>query len=164
MDAIHATVQRGRVEVRAPDDWPDGTQVEIRPVSRRPQGVGSAQAASGNGTRLKYETTADDLIAFSHYIARHSPAFKNTKWFVTLLAGAPALGIALLVEPGPEASRLGMVICGAILALLTFCLFDPYSRWLSARKIRDLPVLGAKRKKMRHLRLWKAWKTPCFCT
>lgn len=32
MDAIKATVQGGRVDLVVPPDWPDGTQVIVRPV------------------------------------------------------------------------------------------------------------------------------------
>lgn len=34
MDAIRATVKDGRLELRAPSDWPDGTEVLVQPVHR----------------------------------------------------------------------------------------------------------------------------------
>jgi hypothetical protein len=37
MNAIKATVQGGRIELQAPPDWPDGTEVIVQPVSREDQ-------------------------------------------------------------------------------------------------------------------------------
>jgi len=33
MNAIRAVVQGGRLEVRVPGDWPDGTEVVVQPVT-----------------------------------------------------------------------------------------------------------------------------------
>ena len=35
MNTIKATVTGGRLELNVPADWPDGTEVEILPVSKR---------------------------------------------------------------------------------------------------------------------------------
>lgn len=32
MSTIKATVKNGRLDLTVPDDWPDGTEVEIHPV------------------------------------------------------------------------------------------------------------------------------------
>jgi hypothetical protein len=32
MSAIHGRVKNGKIELPAPADWPDGTEVEVRPV------------------------------------------------------------------------------------------------------------------------------------
>ena len=32
MQSVTATFRKGRVELAAPVDWPDGTQVEVRPL------------------------------------------------------------------------------------------------------------------------------------
>ena len=34
MNAITATVKGGRLDLQVPVDWPDGTEVEIRPVAQ----------------------------------------------------------------------------------------------------------------------------------
>ena len=34
MNAIKATVIGGRIELKVPSEWPDGTEVEIHPVGR----------------------------------------------------------------------------------------------------------------------------------
>jgi len=32
LSAIHGRVKNGKIELAAPADWPDGTEVEVRPV------------------------------------------------------------------------------------------------------------------------------------
>ncbi len=39
MDSVPATFRNGRVELAAPVDWPDGTQVEVTPVVTAPRRV-----------------------------------------------------------------------------------------------------------------------------
>jgi len=40
MDAIRATVRSGRLELDAPADWPEGTQVLIEPTTSRWEEIG----------------------------------------------------------------------------------------------------------------------------
>ena len=40
MDAIRATVRSGRLELDAPPDWPEGTEVLIEPMNRRWEKIG----------------------------------------------------------------------------------------------------------------------------
>jgi hypothetical protein len=40
MDAIRATVKSGRLELDAPPEWPDGTEVLIEPAARMSQVIG----------------------------------------------------------------------------------------------------------------------------
>jgi hypothetical protein len=40
MDAIRAIVRSGRLELDAPSDWPDGTEVLIEPVNGRWEKIG----------------------------------------------------------------------------------------------------------------------------
>jgi hypothetical protein len=40
MDAIRATVRLGRLELDAPPDWPEGTEVLIEPMNRRWEKIG----------------------------------------------------------------------------------------------------------------------------
>ena len=47
MNAIRAVVREGRLEVRVPDDWADGTEVILQPAA----GNGSEQDPNGSPTR-----------------------------------------------------------------------------------------------------------------
>jgi hypothetical protein len=40
MDAIKATIRFGRLELQAPPDWPDGTEVMIRPIKAPSEKIG----------------------------------------------------------------------------------------------------------------------------
>jgi len=40
MDVIKATVRQGRLELEAPPDWPDGTEVLIEPMSVPSEKIG----------------------------------------------------------------------------------------------------------------------------
>ncbi|MCE9553596.1 MAG: hypothetical protein K8T91_09530 [Planctomycetes bacterium] len=52
MTILKATIQSGRLEIVAPPEWPDGTQVEIYPFTHASNGTSDSLSAQEIATTL----------------------------------------------------------------------------------------------------------------
>lgn len=85
MDAIKAIVKSGRLKLSVPNDWPDGTEVVVRPVEREPMfGIHEEdwpETAEARAEWLRWYDSLQPLVLTYAEQAAWSAARQNQKEF-----------------------------------------------------------------------------------
>ena len=90
MSAIKATVRGGRLELDVPADWPEGTEVEIYPVSpsptreRRPSQANAAARASTASEQAESVEPAAEADSDEAWLNSPEAIADWLRWFDTL--------------------------------------------------------------------------------
>jgi hypothetical protein len=71
MTTLKATIRDGRLEIEAPLDWPDGTEVEIHPLGH---------AANGDSAAMSPEEIARTLAAMEQIVPFDMTEAERAAW------------------------------------------------------------------------------------